>query len=56
MVEKWVYREKIAGFISPQALTTILTEKLYFDRSMLLQVFGTEKNANEVVSLSLPFE
>lgn len=50
--------EKIAGFISPRAFTTILTEKLYFGRSMLLQVFGTEQNAREAVSLSfaLPFE
>lgn len=45
--------EKIAGFISLQAFTTILIEKLYFDRSLLLQVFGTEQNASKVVSLSL---
>lgn len=50
--------EKIAGFISPRAFTTILTEKLYFGRSVLLQVFGTEQNAREAVFLSfaLPFE
>lgn len=39
--------EKTAGLI------TILTEKLYFDRSVLAQVSGTEHDASEVVSIAL---
>lgn len=49
---KNIYMCIFAGFISPQAFTTILTENLDSDRS-ILQVLGTEQNASEVVSLSL---
>lgn len=49
---KNIYMCIFAGLISPQAFTIILTENLDSDRS-ILQVFGTEQNASEVVSLSL---
>lgn len=51
-----IQREKIAQFVPLQAFTSIVTAKHHFDGPILLQGFGREQNASEVISHPLPFE